>query len=138
MTLYATRGSYAKLKYGKIDIINFIYIRSIIFDFLPNIKRHCCLKFRYCEKATNLFNKCKPFFKINSLRHSLQSGRFLSKLCCLCRISEIYAGVLLKRANVRINFAAQYTQSNVIKYKPSLHSPRNFSKRISKWALLHL
>ena len=68
MTLYATRVRYAKLNYAKIDIINLIYIRPIIFDFLPNIKRHFHLKFRYCEKAeqfkknTNLFLKLLNYF----------------------------------------------------------------------------
>ena len=62
MTLYATRGSYAKLNYAKIDIINLIHIRPIIFDFLPNIKRHFHLKFRYCEKAEIFFKKLQIYF----------------------------------------------------------------------------
>jgi hypothetical protein len=64
MTLYATRGSYAKLNYAKIDIINFVYIPPIIFDFLPNIKQHFHLKFRYCEKAEQFLKNHKLFFEI--------------------------------------------------------------------------
>ena len=104
MTLYATRGSYAKLNYAKIDIINLIYIRPIIFDFLPNIKRHFHLKFRYCEKATkfkkitNLFlkllhyvtYKVGDFFKIyvaslECLKFMLvfiNTGQSKNKSCC--------------------------------------------------------
>ena len=47
------------------------------------------LKFRCCEMVTK-FENISHFFLIRYLKTSKQSGRFLQKICCLIRISELY------------------------------------------------
>ena len=88
MTLYATRGSYAKLNYAKIDVINFINIRPIIFDFLPNIKQHFHLSSDIVRKPQNL--KKSQIFLWNHLVTSLQSGRFLKNCVASLELSVFY------------------------------------------------
>ena len=80
---------YAKLNYAKIDIINFISIPPIIFDFLPHRKRHFHIKFSYCEKVQNFKKNHKLFFEITYVT----KWEIFSKLCSLFRTSESYAGV---------------------------------------------